>query len=289
MKKIFSVFLSAILLFSGLTLTGIASISAVQAETTLKKPAIPDFTLQFVENSYDVPPTFSKDPFTGKNEMTQEGYHVENKIEVKIKNQSFNRYMDSQGNHITLMYDIRWKGHFDDYWHKYSALNFSSQNNYLIASSQILDDGSLLYPNAPYTEITYSTGAYRDAGRFWLGDVSDGGKIDFQVRALIGYHARIEVPPDQAYPRGSVHLVFTGEFSDWSKTQTITMGVSSDSTQNQNKPTPSSTYFSDQPSQPEMTIAGLTWLIFSLGIVLGVILWLSIVLVYEKRRTVRRK
>jgi hypothetical protein len=266
----------------------------VQAETALQKPAIPEFTLRFVDNSYDVPPTFSKDPFTGKNEMTQEGYHVENKtIEVKIKNQSFNRYVDSQGNHIMLQYDIRWKGHFDGYW-----VEYSSHNNgiYLGASNQIMVDGSLLYPNAPYTEATYIIGTNRYEGQFAfgydgrLGNVSDGGKIDFQVQALIGYYNSIEVPPDSVYPRGNIQTVFTGVSSDWSKTQAITIGVSSDDTPNQNEPTPSPTFTADRPPQSEITIAGFSLFEFSLGVIIGaVISGLSIALVYEKRKTAKQK
>ncbi|MCL2359969.1 hypothetical protein, partial [Candidatus Bathycorpusculum sp.] len=74
MKKMFSACTCA-LLVCALFFAGLLCMGEVQAETALQKPAIPEFTLRFVDNSYDVPPTFSKDPFTGKNEMTQEGYH----------------------------------------------------------------------------------------------------------------------------------------------------------------------------------------------------------------------
>ncbi|MCL2359185.1 hypothetical protein, partial [Candidatus Bathycorpusculum sp.] len=253
---------------------------------------IPEFTLRFVDNSYDVPPTFSKDPFTGKNEMTQEGYHVENKTaEIKIKNPPFTSYKDSQGNSVYLSYDIRWKGHFDDYWHTRSSIPNCGYlaDSRSIGSMDMSGVVTLLDPNALFTEISYSLGETRNYNMDNI-DVSEGGQIDFQVQALIGYSTRVEVPPDPVYPRGNDQFVFTCEFSDWSKTQTITMGTSSDGAPTQNEPTPNPTYASNPPHQPAMTIAGINLVDFSLGVVLGVVIaGLSVAFVYEKRKTARYK
>ena len=95
-KSPLSAFLTAILI-AGLVLasamrlgTAQASTGAVQAESSIPKPSVPEFTLKYVDNSYDVPPktTTSTDPYT--NEITTTtipGYHVENRtVEAVIKN-----------------------------------------------------------------------------------------------------------------------------------------------------------------------------------------------------------
>jgi hypothetical protein len=38
------------------------------------KPSVPEFTVKLVDNSYDVPPTQTTDPYTGT--KTIPGYHV---------------------------------------------------------------------------------------------------------------------------------------------------------------------------------------------------------------------
>ena len=53
-------------------------------------PSAPDFTVQYVDHSYDIPPTYGIDPYTGQTVMTFPGSHVDNRtIDVTIKNQPF--------------------------------------------------------------------------------------------------------------------------------------------------------------------------------------------------------
>ena len=86
-----------------LILTVSSLIMAKPACASTPKPSVPEFTLKYVDHSYDVPPTYSTDPYTGKTVMTQAGYHVENKsIEVTIKNQPFTNYKDASGNNVML-------------------------------------------------------------------------------------------------------------------------------------------------------------------------------------------
>jgi hypothetical protein len=86
-KSPLSAFLTAILV-AGLVLVGAMGFGTAQASTDVN--GVPDFTLRYVDNSYDVPPktTTSTDPYT--NEITTTtipGYHVENKtVEAVIKN-----------------------------------------------------------------------------------------------------------------------------------------------------------------------------------------------------------
>lgn len=269
-KKGFSAFLIAIL-SSGLILT---SFGVVHAESSIIKPSVPDFTLKLVDHSYDVPPIYSKDPYTGKNVMTSAGYHVENKsIEVTIKNQPFTNYKDANGNVIMLFYNVRWKGHFEDYWHTLSIDLRSHINSTalpLVASSSLMADNVLVFPNAPFTVMSYALGEnpqYTPS----IGNVSAGGQIDFQVQAFIGYHTTLQGAPSQFSPRIPEYQVFTGESSGWSDTQTLTIDSNSASSDSQN-PTASS----DQ--------SGLNWTEIALFTALGVIVVLVIVVVALVRR-----
>lgn len=64
-----------------------------------------------------MPPTYGIDTYTGKNVMIEAGYHVQNKsLEVTIMNQFFTPFKNKDGDVITLWYDVRWKGHYGDYW-----------------------------------------------------------------------------------------------------------------------------------------------------------------------------
>lgn len=70
----------------------LAASSLIMAETAgaqTSKPSVPQFTVQPIGPSYDVPPTYSLDPNTGQF-VTQNGYHVEySYVEITIKNQAF--------------------------------------------------------------------------------------------------------------------------------------------------------------------------------------------------------
>jgi len=172
------------------------------AQSAITKPSVPEFTLKFVGNSYDVPPTYGVDPYTGKNITIQEGHHVENKsIEVAIKNQPFTSYRNENNSLVGLFYSIRVKGHFED-WH-----GEPSSENYIYRS------------DSDYTVVAYS---HR------LEGISAGGQVDFQVQALIGYYTHINDTIVPGVPRFDPtdpphHYVFTGEASGWSDTQTVTV------------------------------------------------------------------
>jgi hypothetical protein len=286
MKKRFIITLLCISLISPFVVCP----SAVFAGSSISKPSIPEFTLQFVDKSYDVPPTFQKDSFTGETVMTKEGYHVDNRsIEVKIKNPSVTFYTDSHGNRVFLCYDLRWKGHFDDYWYEYSN---SRDYTYRDVDYEANSDGSWR-ANVPYTTVTYVVGTNMGDGKFvygynlpLLGDVSEGGQIDFQVQAFIGYYTRVEGSTDPFTHKPEEQLVFTGESSGWSKTKTVTIGASIDgqdqpsSDQNTNSPP-------DQPNgSSNGIIAGLSLTDCILLVAVTVVLIMLIVITFYYRRRI---
>jgi len=78
-----------------------ATTSREGPETNSFTPAVPEFTVELVDSSYDVPTTYSTDPYTGK-QVTHEGYHVAKRtIEVRIKNQPFKPYTDVRGGKLS--------------------------------------------------------------------------------------------------------------------------------------------------------------------------------------------
>ena len=197
------------LLLSALATT--VYLGIVQASTDVSgipKPSVPEFTLVLVDSSYDVPTTYSIDPYTGAN-VTHSGYHVENKrIGMKIKNQPFTSYYDdSLGQTVGFYYNVRFKGSFSEEWTElYRA-----------------SDG---YPHqwsdSDYTVITFlsETGTTIEAGAF-SKTFPNGAHVDYQVEAMIGYVHRVASDIPLLLP-----WVFTGEKSGWSETLTLTVPIS---------------------------------------------------------------
>jgi hypothetical protein len=184
----------------------------IQASTELEpipKPSVPEFTVELVDSSYDVPTTYSTDPYTGEN-VTHAGYHVESRtIEVKIKNQPFVSYYDAgRGWTINFYYNIRLKGHFSEDWKE------------LFRAS----DGYLTQSDSEYTVISYQ-GEYSPTegmdftSQTIMTNFPSGSQLDFQVEAMIGYVHR-----DASIPFAP--WVFTGEKSGWSETLTLTVPIS---------------------------------------------------------------
>jgi hypothetical protein len=159
------------------------------------EPSVPEFSLKVVAHPYDVPPTTTTDPYTGENIITSYGYREENKsVEITVENQPFTSTLDASGNYTSLYYGVRFKGSYTDEWSQaYSEYNASKFD---------------------YTVISISLRQ--------IGSVSVGDKIDFQVRALIGYEVTKAydsiLPPEMKY-----YHEFIGQAGDWSSTQNISV------------------------------------------------------------------
>ena len=201
-------FMMALLFSASAVAVHFATVHASTDVSGIPKPSIPEFTLVLVDSSYDVPTTYSIDPYTGEN-VTHPGYHVENKrVGIKIKNQPFTSYYDdSLGQNINFYYNIRVKGSFSEDWTEL----YRASDGY---PSQ--DSGS------EYTVITFlsETGKTIEAGAF-SRTFPDGAQVDYQVEAMIGYTHQVVSDPPHFLP-----WVFTGEKSGWSETLTITVPIS---------------------------------------------------------------
>jgi len=195
--------------------------------------SVPEFTVELVDSSYDVPTTYSIDPYTGKN-VTHEGYHVESRtIEIRIKNDMPNDYIAG------FYYNIRWKGHFEEEWREFyhSSDGFLSRDSG--AETVFSREGEYL-----------STEGLKMDTRGMGATFPPESQIDFQVEAMIG-SIQHRIASIYSYD------VFVGETSGWSETQTLTI-------ENQT-PTPSPT-----PTTSELVDPILGVVIVAVVIVAGV-------------------
>jgi hypothetical protein len=202
------------------------------AQTT---PSVPEFTLKVVAHPYDVAPTTSIDPYTGKTIVTTNGYHVQNRsIELIIKNQPFTPYSDVNGNYIVLSYNVSSKGHYAEDWKYYPDAYWEIP---------------LIPMKGDFTVMSFGYGDNESDLYSFLMNMPDSGQIDFRVEQRIGYYTKTQI--SLPIPGGPFYSVsFTGQSSDWSSIQTITIPATTPS------PTPSQAQspvpsLSPSPSIPE--------------------------------------
>lgn len=175
--------------------------AVAQSLPALPTPSVPQFTVRFVNNSYNTQPTTStqiKDEF----------------IEVTIKNQAFTPYtINYFGNNPTvdLYYNVRSKGHFSDEW---TVVDTNEKADYSTQNTVI---------------------------RLYENNVPSPAKIDFEVQTKIGflvnqYDPTVGLPPPGFPP---VNFVINGTVSDWSNIQTISVPDGATSTLPSPNPTAS--------------------------------------------------
>jgi hypothetical protein len=187
-RSLWSAFLATILI-AGLILAGIVRFGTAVASTDVN--GVPEFTLRYVDHSYDVPPktTYTTDPYTNETTTTTiPGYHVDNKtVEAVIKN-----------NLGASHYNFRYKGHFAEEWSYYPFR--PSSNGYSLADSFFVPCKA---SDSDHTVI---------AMKFLPKSIPAGGQIDIQVKALIGTPGG-----------GNIYFpsTFIGNESDWSTTRTL--------------------------------------------------------------------
>jgi hypothetical protein len=183
----------------------IASLSLLMAKPAFAqstpKPSVPEFTIKYVDRSYDIKTYNSTNPYTGET-IIHPGYHVENQtIDVIIKNQPFTS-SKVEGNTTGLFYNVQSKNQFENWTNQPHPDNL---NKYAVKAS-----------TSDYTVVTLGQD---------IGGWNVGGYINIRVQAVIGYQYNIwdlnggPIPIAQAFK-----LV---ERSDWSPTQTITIPASS--------------------------------------------------------------
>jgi hypothetical protein len=250
----------ALLLILILTLS--SSIMIETSFASITKPSIPQFTVEVVDSSYDVPTSYSIDPYTGAT-VTNPAKHVDNRtLEFTVRNQPFTPYYDASSSfNITLYYNVRMKGHYAENW----------TNLYSV------EDNHPSQSNSEYTVIFLPLGVNSDTALQWLP--SSSSQVDFQVEAMIGYFSRTVI--GQTAPWS-----FTGEESGWSNTQTLTIGTRASTTTPNTSPSSTSqdtTTSPDQSYSQNAVLFGLGWIgtLVLLGII--AVLLVAIVVFLRKR------
>jgi hypothetical protein len=230
---------------------------------SIPKPSVPQFTVKLVDSSYDIPPTTSVDPYTGKT-VTQAGSHIESRtIKIYIKREFIEPFTveTPTGNWTAgLQYNIRWKGHFQQDWHEI----YTATNGY--AGGDIEGD---------YLVVSYE-GEYSSEGLdlYYQGLIArfpPDGQVDFQVEAMIGYVSRDPL---------AIGWVFNGETSGWSGTQTLTIGEPTQTA------VPSASQSSTSPSaNPTVSqVFGLDWVGVAIVVLLGAVVVLLVFVVFYLRK-----
>jgi len=196
----------------------IVTLKPVSAQTStsssgVPKPFVPIFSLKYVNSSYSISTT-STNPYTGANVVKTNTY-INDTIEVVIENQPFNAPQNvapQNGNitnltYLSLYYIVQEKGHFANQWNVGSPVLASNSENTTVNFGFSGENGSL--------------------GETQLAPVPYGGKVDFQVEAVIGWYGNVFQDDDGM-------ITDTPQFnnvtsSGWSNTLTITIpsGVTS--------------------------------------------------------------
>jgi hypothetical protein len=209
-----------------ITVLAVSSLIMVEFAVTqsLAQPSVPEFTVKYVDYSYDVPPktTPTTDPYTGETiNTTIPGYQVKNKtIEATIKNNLGASY-----------YNFRYKGHYEDKW-RYYPFDPNDSLGY-----RLLDAYAVPYKAQPsdYTVVALPSNFFKD--------ITVGGEVDVQVQALFGDFRAVPYGHILPLPGGETYdFYYEGTTSDWSNTQTATIGESQTLT-----PSPATT-----PTPPNM-------------------------------------
>ena len=199
MRKSATLLLIAILVLSSLVMVG-----SVFAQST-SKSSVPEFTLEYVDNSYDVSPTATAttDPYTNKTTTTTiPGRHVENKtIEATIKNNLGASY-----------YNFRYKGHYENEWNYFPFDPNASLPYYLADAYGVPYEAS----TSEYSVVTLPL--------YFLEGVTKGGEIDVQVQALFGDFRAEPYGHLGPLPAPTYDFYFEGTAGDWSNTQTVQFG-----------------------------------------------------------------
>ncbi len=192
---------------------------------TIPKPSVPEFTLRFIDSSYDIPATTSKDPFNGQQIITPSRHVEQWSIEIRIKNVDFIpiKIQDSNNNTIDAVfcYVIQWKPRFSD--NGWFTL-FEAFYSYLPQSSGA--------ETIRRINMTMPTNNEQFDVSEWSRYIPTDSQLNFRVKAMIG-------GPNDVYN-------FKGEESDWSNTQTLNLADGSVSLSTPN---------------PSPTVPELSWLI----------------------------
>jgi hypothetical protein len=240
---------AALLLATLMAASGLIAAPHLAAAVSVPAPSVPEFTVEQVDRSYDVPisSVTTVDPLTGEEKTTYAGgYRIVNlTVDITIRNQPYSPVDLGNGNVVELYYSVRGKGHFSSWEDAYA-------------------NGDYIY----YTPIVASAGEYTVytvvlKNSPW--QIEGTGELDFEVKAVAGYE----------YNKATSILTWEPRFevvseSNWSSTQTLTVGIA---------PTPTYTQL-----DPENYFPTLNWEHVALAVMATAIAVLIVAVVLLWRR-----
>jgi hypothetical protein len=262
MSKSLAVLLLFALLSSSFIISGLVCAST-------PKPSVPEFTLSYVDHSYDVPPkpSSSTDPYTGDTITTTiPGYHVKNiTIDANITNSG------------ASYYNFRYKGHYEDDWSYYPFNPIYGLDYFL--------------PDAHGVPFHASTSSHTVLSLYFLPDIPVNGKLDIQVQALFGDFRAVPYVHLGGVPGGPTYdFYWEGEASNWSNTQTITIDKNTPAATPDTSLPPQSlspTQSQNQPGTQIVIQSAIDWTPIAIPILLviiAVLLACMVVLLLKRRR-----
>jgi hypothetical protein len=225
-------------------LTPIALFAQTAKAQTIPTPSVSQFTVEFVDRSYDVPKTSwtTTDPNTGKQStMYSGGNHIVNRtIDVTITNQPFNPIPRDNGT-IQIYFNVRAKGHYEEWlnaWGGERMMKIAPQSSSGSTTTVTFVLGSM---DPPYYDITE-------------------GKEDFQVKAIAGAYEQLHPPSLSDLITGNNIIFKNYTESDWSNIQTIDVPANTPRTSIPESPSAST---STPTSIPTPTLATTATNLFS--------------------------
>jgi hypothetical protein len=169
-------------------------------------PSVPKFTVTYDPNAVGVPPNYGIDMSTGKN-VTMNGYEPTKRAVIfSIENPA--------GEKRNMFYNFRFKVSTTDKWSYYPFMpdgqSVLSYSGYSGATGDLTPE----YPasNSDYTRVAVALNIMSRQ------NIAEDAEIDFQVQTLIG-----DIEPIVSGLLAGNHYQFTGETSNWSNSQTITL------------------------------------------------------------------
>jgi hypothetical protein len=179
---------------------------------SIPEPAVPQFSIQVVDYSYDTPTTYTTDPYSGQ-QIAHYGYHVDDiRVEGKIKNQPFSPYTISNPDktstsdtlrNIEFYYNISFRGHFGGEWRKLYGT----------------EDDDYIKQNYGHEYTNFNISRYNAI------EFREGDKVDVRIQAIIGYET-------WGYTLSWPYRILNGESSDWSNILTLTISTNSTASDN---------------------------------------------------------
>lgn len=242
---------ATLLLIVLLTVSSLIVAKTVPASASI--PSIPEFNVELVGPSFDIPPTYSFNSSTGLFDAN-DGYHIEySAVKIIIKNQPFS----NQTNGDYLYYNVRIKPHNypDSYW---LELFYAGYDGYPIQ-----------------TLSNYTTIPLPVEGAQVLGTtIPTGATTDIQVESMIGHIGRNQTMVPYPYP-----YVFFGETSGWSNTQTVTLPPKTPFS-----PSPSPSPQSTPTIEPDTGMFLPASLVYAIAITFVALFVILVVLVIRRRK-----